>query len=196
MANEYVTSAELKATLTLTGETFADADIDRALESASRAIDDVCGARRRFYKDGSDQTRYYTPSGRRLVVIDDLADFTTLHTDEDGDGVFETAWTENTMFVFEPLNAELDGQPRQLIRAVNWEIFPAAARSVRVVGKFGWDATPPAIKTATTILATILLKRMREAPFGIVNLGVDTAARIARFDPQVSMLLDPYRRLV
>lgn len=195
MANEYVTSAELKATLSLTGETFADADVAVAVEAASRAVDQLCG--RHFYKSVS-ETRYYTPLSASLVVIDDLADFTTLDTDHDGDGTFEEAWTENTDFVFEPLNAEADGWPRTRIKLHPSSTvgFPVGyPRSVKLVGLFGWDAVPPAVAQATSIVAAQLLKRSREAPFGVVALGIDSAARIARFDPQVAMLLDPLRRL-
>jgi hypothetical protein len=64
--------------------------------------------------------------------------------------------------------------------------------SVAVTGQFGWPAVPAQVIEATTILATRLLRRAREAPFGVVGLGIDGAAvRISRFDPDVGFLLDP-----
>lgn len=196
MANEYVTSGELKATLSLTGETFADADIAVAVESASRAVDDLCG--RRFYKDASAVARYYTPPSPRVLVIDDMVTLTSVKLDTDGDGTFGTTWTSGTEFVPLPLNAAADGKPytRLEVRAHSSAYFRQGYdKSVEVTAIFGWDAVPPAVENATSILATILLKRMREAPFGVVALGVDTAARLASSDPHVRMLLDPYRRL-
>lgn len=200
MANEYVTSAALKATLSITGETYADADIAIALESASRAVDGICG--RRFYADAdATQVRVYSPSSRDLLRIDDLITLTSLKTDPGGDGTYEQTWTLNTDMVLEPLNPELidatNRQPWTLIRRHprGSYYFPADyPRSVQVTGKFGWPAVPAPVQTATSILASILLKRMREAPFGVVALGVDTAARIASTDRQVLALLTPYRR--
>jgi hypothetical protein len=56
---------------------------------------------------------------------------------------------------------------------------------------------PEDIKTATSILAAKLVRRVREAPFGIVTAGVDQgeAMRISRTDPDVYTLLQPYSRL-
>lgn len=198
MANEYLTSVELKATLSLTGETFADADVALAVESASRMVDMECD--RRFYKDAADATRYYTPRSNGFVVIDDLADLTSLATDADGTSTYATAWTEGTHFTFEPANAETNGRPRTLIRVRTaggiW-LPTQYPNSVRVVGKFGWDLVPSQVKTATSITAHRLLRRMREAPFGIVTVGIDAGAamRISRIDPDVAALLAPFKRL-
>lgn len=198
MANEYVSAAVLKATLSLTGETYADADVAVAVEAASRMVDAECD--RRFYKDSADTTRYYSPRSSGWVAIDDLADLTTLATDADGTNTYATAWTESTHFTFEPANAETNGRPRTMIRvrAAGGLWFPTGyPNSVRVVGKFGWDATPPQVVSATSIIASRLLRRMREAPFGIVTAGIDegVAMRLGRIDPDVAALLRPFVRL-
>ena len=39
----YITSTEFKATNTLTGTTYADADITRALAAATESINSYCG---------------------------------------------------------------------------------------------------------------------------------------------------------
>jgi hypothetical protein len=54
---------------------------------------------------------------------------------------------------------------------------------------------PAPIVDATTMLANRLLKRKREAPLGVVALGIDTAARVARTDPDVLGLIEPYIRM-
>lgn len=197
MANEYVTAAAFKATLSLTGETYADADINVALEAASRGLDELCG--RRFWVDAdAAQVRYYQPINRDIVRVDDIVTLTTLQTDPGGDGTYESTWTLNTDHVLEPANAVADSRPYELIvrHPTGNYYFPVGIpRGVKVTGKFGWAAVPPAIVQATTILASQLLRRSREAPFGIVSFGVDgAAARIARTDPNILFLTNGLTR--
>ncbi len=197
MANEYATAVELKSTLELSGESFADADVTLALTAASRALDNLC--ERRFYKDAdATQVRYYSPQAAVSLRIDDLVTFTALASDDDGDGTFETTWVLNTDFVLEPLNATADNWPWTTIRVRSsgsrW--LPDDERSVRLTGQFGWVAVPEAIKEATLVLASRLLRRAREAPFGVIAAGLDAAAaiHIARFDPDVKLLTGSYMR--
>jgi hypothetical protein len=196
--NEYANGAELKATLELTGETFADPDITLALTAASRAIDNVCD--RRFYADAdATQVRYYSPDDARILRIDDLVTLTTLVTDPGGDGTFEDAWTLNTDFVLEPLNAAANAHPYTTIAVHpngSFRLPCSFPRSVKLTGKFGWSAVPEPIKEATMVLASKLMRRAREAPFGVVSVGLEAGAamRIARNDPDVLMLVGPYRR--
>lgn len=196
-ATDYINPEELKETLSLTGETFADEDIRNAISSASRGIDGACD--RRFYQDAADTTRYYSPTSWRTVVIDDLSSLTSVTSDQDGDGVYEQTWATADI-VTEPLNSTVRGLPitRLTVHPRNATLlayqFP---QSVKVVGKFGWPTVPAPIQTATGILATQLLRRMREAPFGVVTVGMDAGAamRIARTDPQIAFLIGPYTRL-
>jgi hypothetical protein len=197
VANEYATSSELKATLSLGSETFADADITLALTGASRAIDKLCN--RRFYADADvSQVRYYTPDDRRCLRIDDLVTLTSLTVDSNGDGTYEQTWTLNTDFVLKPLNAAADSEPwREIeIHPLGSYCFPChLPRSVKVTGKFGWAAVPDAIKAATMMLSARLIKRAREAPFGVAGFGMDGAVvSIARNDPDVVGLVKPYMR--
>lgn len=196
MANEYVTSTELKATLALTGTTFADADVAIAVEAASRDVDAICG--RRFWADAAaTNARYYTPLTPVAVHTDDIVTLTSLVIDRDGDGTFDETWTENTDFTLEPLNAVADGWPRWIIRAHprGSYTFPGLPRSVKVTGKFGWSAVPPAVEQATSLLASRFLTRARMAPLGIVQIGVDGGAgRVPRVDPDVMELLARYVR--
>lgn len=197
VSNAYVELEELKKSLSLDGTTFADVDIQTALLAASRGVDLHCD--RRFYADtGSANVRYYTPSSPQTARIDDLVTLTTLEVDRGGDGTFEEILTLNTDFVLQPLNAAADGWPYTSIdlNPNSAQGFPVAwPRTLKVTGTFGWTAVPPAVKQATTILAHTLLRRAREAPFGVIGIGLDsTAVRIAITDPQVRMLLDPFVR--
>jgi len=174
----YVELEEFKSTLELTGKTFADNNIRGALIAASRGIDDALG--RRFYLDAdANQVRYYTPNGTSAVLwVDDLVTLTELASDASGGTTFADVWTANTDFVLGPLNAAADGKPYTHIgvHPAGTRVLPSYPRSVRVTGKFGWPAVPSEIKTLTTLVASRLVKRTREAPFGIVELGADGAA--------------------
>lgn len=194
----YAELEEFKSTTELTGTSFQDADIERGLVAASRGIDLATG--RRFYSDTDDQTRYYSPNSVRWLAIDDLNTLTSLATDQSGNGSFSNTWTVNSDFVLEPLNAPADGFPYRSVKAISRSslYFPTVyPRSVKVVGKFGWTAAPPGVKTATILVAARLIKRTREAPFGIIGLGLEGAAvrasALAR-DPEISFLLDPFNR--
>jgi hypothetical protein len=182
--SDYLTLEELKATRELTGTTFADSDMQLAISAASRGVEGATG--RRFWLDASDVTRYYTARSTSLVSIDDLADPTSVT-------VGGTTWTENTQYAFEPLNALADGRPFNTITALSGA-FPLTVRAIAVTGQFGWLDVPAPVKQAAGILASRLLLRHREAPFGVVLSGIEVgaAARIAKSDPDVLFLLEPY----
>lgn len=194
--NAYVELEEFKSTAELTGTSFADQDIHNALLAASRGIDEACG--RRFWADAdATQIRYYTAKSQRALPIDDLVTRTSVLIDPGGDGTFGETWVENTDYTLTPLNAAAEGRPWTKIELHlgSSVYFPPYPRSVKVTGKFGWTAVPANIKSATSLVAARLLKRGREAPFGVVSLGLDgTAVRVSSFDPDVAFLLAPYVR--
>lgn len=193
--NTYVELEQLKRSAELTGTSFADLDIRGAISAASRAIDEACS--RRFYADtDANQVRYYSPHRTDHCYIDDLITLTSIKTDEGDDGTFETTWV-SADYVLEPLNAAADSKPYTAIRARpsgNNVFVPQYPKSLEVTGKFGWSAIPQPIVDATTILAARILKRKREAPFGVVSLGLEGAARITAQDPDVVALIGPYMR--
>lgn len=195
-SNGYVELEEAKKALSLDSTTYADASVSRAILAASRSIDHHCD--RRFWADAdSAQVRYYDALSASLARIDDLVTLTTLEVDQGGDGTFEESWTVNTDFVLKPLNAPADGWPytRIEVNPSSSRYFPGYPRSVKVTGKFGWTAVPAGVKQATTVLAHTLLRREREAPFGVVGVGLDNASvRIPVTDPTVRMLLAPFVR--
>jgi hypothetical protein len=197
--NAYVELEEFKSTAELTGTSFSDQDILTALVAASRGIDQAFG--RRFYPDiDANQIRYYSPDSPTWLRIDDLITFTALATDQGGNGTFSNTWTQNTDFVLEPLNAVADGTPFQSIKANSRSslYFPTTyPRTVKLTGKFGWATVPAGIKEATTLVAARLVKRTREAPFGIVSFGLEGAAvRAASMmrDPEFSFIAETYSR--
>lgn len=208
--NEYVTVDELRYTLELPSA-FADLNVAQACEAASRAVDDHTG--RRFYTTTSDEIRYFSPDQWYQVRyvdgdpvgywtspyldVGDLSTVTGISVDTNDDGTYEQAWVQDTDYRLEPYNAPLDGWPyeRLVLRSIAGRTFPGYDHSIRVTGKFGWSATPAAIKMATSMLASRWLKRMREAPFGAVGIGPDGGVvTISAVDVDVLALLRPYSR--
>jgi hypothetical protein len=194
----YVTSDALKSSLSADGYTFMDADITQQLKTASRAVDAVCDRRFYPYDASNDQVRFYTPTRPLTQEVDDLLGLTTLATDQDDDGVYETTWTLHTDFELEPSNAILDRRPYERIRLSQRARtqFPVGVlNGVQVTGSFGWSSVPDGVVTLTSILAARLLQRVRgTAALGVVAMGVDGAARIVREDPDLYMLVRDYIR--
>jgi len=189
--SNYVQLTELKNTSELIGFSFADYDAQQAINAAEAGIEEYCD--RTFYSSGTAVSRYYSATELGYVLIDDLISAATVATDTDGNATFETVWASNTDYLLWPYNATADGKPYERLEPNPYSSlrFSTAPRSVLVTGQFGWLTTPPQVKEATTIMATRLLRRAREAPFGVVGLGIDNApVRISRIDPDVSWLLD------
>lgn len=198
----YLTVEDMKDTLDLSQYSYADKDIARAISAASRAVDAETG--RRFYltptPPAANVARTYTPARPGVLLIDDLAALTSVEA-SDRAGVW-TAWTLDTDFILEPLNATADGRPFDTVRAlerssfVNDSVgFPYWPSSVRITGRWGWPSLPDEIVQATQIIATQLLRRVREAPFGVVGIGLEgEAVRLSKADPQLAQLLGPFKK--
>ena len=179
----YITAAEFKDTLSLFGTSYADDDIGRALASASKAIDRFCG---RTFGVAASQARFYAPENSTLVRIDDAQTVTEFAHDAQNDGTYSDIRTAYTLL---PLNAIADGVPFTSIRLTSGTV----TNTVRVTGTFGWAETPPEVLDATVMVAAAILKRVREAPFGVATFGDETksAMKIAALDSQVKGLLSP-----
>jgi hypothetical protein len=126
------------------------------VEAVSRAIDDYCG--RRFY--AATQTRYYTANRHERLLVDDLLSITTLKTDDDSDGTFETTWTVSD-YLLAPYNAQQESQPQPY-----WRIevapdgdywFPAGTRrGVEIAGSWGFSSsTPDVVENACLFQAAL-----------------------------------------
>lgn len=194
ISNGYCTLAELKARLGIdSGDLTDDAVLEAVIEGVSRFIDDICG--RRFYTTTSDETRYYSAEDGSVLDVDDLASLTTLATDHDGDGVYETTWDSDD-YVLEPYNAALDGRPYTRIRVAPGGRygFPTTRRGVKIVGKFGWSTVPKPVCEAAILLSARLFKR-KDAVFGVTGSAeMGQMMVIPKLDPDVAMLLMGVRR--
>jgi hypothetical protein len=193
-SNMYVTRDQVKDALSIT-QTVFDEGIDRAIASASRAIDQL--TYRRFYP--TVETRYYTPDPRLFwAPIDDVVTVTALEIDTGGNGSYGTAWTEGSEYHLSPANAPLVGEPFTRLDLRLGQLFPYnVQRGVRIAGTFGWAETPPGISQFTEILVAKLMRRSKDAPFGFLQHGTEgTATRLARTDPDFDTLVSPYIRSI
>lgn len=192
-SHDYISAVQLKKTLEMTGLTYADDDIAVSVTAASRTVDEI--TQRRFWMDASPNERFYTPRWSK-VDIDDLVNFTSIEA-TNGAGTTTTPLDEGTDFTMYPRNAILDDRPFEALWLLRTSAYPKytwtppVPAQVKVTGTFGWPALPAEVVAATTIIATRILRRQREAPFGIVTVGIESGAvaYIGKDDPGVERLL-------
>ena len=202
---DYVTVAEIKADMpdsdigTLNDY---DAVISTMITSASRLIDrEVGGWPNYFDAPSTDETRYFDGSGEKEQYIDPLVSLTTVSVSESGGRASTnyTDWTENTDFYVWPYNYSKIGKPIEMLivdnNAGSKGVFADVSKGVKVVGKFGYSASPPdAIKQAVRIQVNRWFMRAKQG-------WQDTSAseRLGQMlytqslDPDVKRLLEPFK---
>src|SRR4029453_18221569 len=183
VGDPYVALAVFKASASVTDDA-TDADCTTALLAASRAVE-ACTNRRTFWKDAAPTTRTYTATSPGVVLIDDTTTVTALTVD--GVALASTQWYPM------PANAVADGTPYTWIQR-RYYGFPTTFNSIAVLGTYGWPAVPFEVTQMVTILAEKLLKRTREAPWGMVSVGgvEGSAMRLAQTDPDLALLIGTY----
>jgi uncharacterized phage protein (predicted DNA packaging) len=192
ISNGYCTLDEVKSALRITDNT-DDELLENAIEGASRRIDGYCG--RRFYQQNATLSLYAIDS-YTLPTQDDLYSVTTLKTDDDGDGTYETTWTTGVDYQLEPLDAVITGQPIRTITAIGGKTFPLfslpALPSAQIVGVWGWSAIPDDVREACVLLTMRGFARYNAA-LGVVGFA-DMAIQVRAIDPDVRDFLNPYRK--
>lgn len=201
-AHVYVELEEFKETLSLKGQSYADGDIELAIEAASRGLDKALGQHFYLDVDNTAVRKYSFQDDENYLRIDPLVALNKIEIDRDGDGTYEELWVQGVDYVLEPVNAPSDGKPWTAIRVIprltTHAGFPCYyPNGIKVTGQFGWPSVPAGVKQLTSIIASRLLQRTRQAPFGIIQLGGDGAAvRAAKFagDPEYAWLTAGLRR--
>jgi hypothetical protein len=194
ITNGYCTLAELKATMRIT-DSVDDAILEPAIEAASRSID--ARTNRRFYADANASARVYIANSSYSVQIDDISSTTGLivQTDTDDDGTFDTTLTSGADFQTAPLNALAKGWPITSLEAVDtlWPISSRYRPLVQVTARWGWPgAIPDAINQACLLLSGRLVRRY-DSPLGVAGFGDLGAMMVRRVDPDIDVMLEPYR---
>lgn len=204
IVNGYASLADVKAAARIT-DSIDDSLLELSIESASREIDSY--TERVFYQTGSEGTpvvRVYVPQDLYVVETDDIISVTTLKTDSNGDGTFDTTFDVSD-FQLEPLNGLAGGieTPFTRIRAVGTYLWPtyeprnvdANQASVQVTGVFGFATVPTAVRQACILSALRQYKRY-ESPTGVLGFSDLGAVRVGtKLDPDVERMIQPYRKV-
>jgi hypothetical protein len=191
----YATLAQFKAAVGITDST-DDTALQNVLDATDTLIDLYCDRKTGF--GTASETRFYTSEDYEYVLTDDLVSVTTLQTDDDANGTYETTWTANTDFMLAPANAALDGFPyTEIDTSVSWpRNFPKDVyRGVKVVGVFGFPSVPAAVVQAEIIQANAVWSS-RTAAFAIVgSADLGGILRMTRaLHPEAALILEPYRK--
>jgi hypothetical protein len=190
ITNGYCTLAEVKAALRISDST-DDTLLENAIEGASRRIDGFTG---RFFYQQSAAISMYTRDIYTVQLQNDLVSVTTLKTDDNGDGTFETTWTANTDYQLQPLNTVLQSRPYNRIVAVGGKTFPIMIQpdlpGVQVNGVWGWSAVPDDVREACVLLSMRGFARYNAA-LGVVGFA-DMAVQVRSVDPDVRDMLSPF----
>jgi hypothetical protein len=191
----YASLSEFKAAVNITDST-DDSALQSVLDATDTLIDLYCDRKTGF--GTASETRFYTAEDYEYVLTDDLVSVTTLQTDDDANGTYETTWTAGTDYVLAPRNAALDGFPyTEIDTSVSWpRNFPKDVYlGVRVVGVFGFPSVPAAVKQAEIIQAGAVWNS-RTAPFGVIgSADLGGILRMSRaLHPEAALILEPYRK--
>jgi len=193
--NVYTTLADVRNGLQIE-DSVDDQDIQMAILSASRMIDDYC--QRSFFQQGTislPEIRYYSPVNPWYLEIDDLVEPTELKTRANQSGPFNQTWNLDTDVMYEPVNNPTKGWPVTRLLAIQTYVFPYFfPQTVRLTGIFGWKEVPYEVQLACKIQASRLFIR-KQSPFGIAgSVELGTVRLNSRLDPDVEILLKTFRR--
>jgi len=193
----YVTLATFKETLQIpSADVTDDTRLQAVLDATDQLINNYCERPAGFI--AATQTRYYTAERGDYCLIDDMVSITSLQTDDDLDGTYETTWSASE-YILAPRNAIANAQPYTEIDAAPGfpKVFPVGYLGVKVVGSFGYKSTsaPQAVQQAALIQAGAVYFSLT-APSGAIG-GADLGGiiRLARaLHPEAQVLLEPYRK--
>lgn len=203
ITNGYCTLNEVKSAARITDST-DDVLLENCVEAASRRIDGFVN--RFFYQISATISLYLTDTNvvgpysynQYTLSIPDLYSITTLKSDDDGDGVFETTWTQNTDYRLEPLDTVLQTRPYNKIIAIGAKSFPVIFQppmpGMQVQGVWGWPAIPDDVREAAIIMSLRLFSRYN-SPLGVLGFGEMGAVTVRAVDPDIREMLSPYREI-
>ena len=193
--NIYTTLHDVKTGLQIE-DSNDDTDIQAAIISASRMIDDYC--QRGFYQEGtlaSPVVKYYTPVSPWYLEIDDLIEPVEIASRANQSGPFSTIWNLDNDVMYEPVNNPELGRPVTRLLAIQTYVWPYFfPQTVKITGVWGYSSIPYEVELACKIQAARLFVR-KQSPFGIAgSVELGTVRLNSRLDPDVEMLLKTFRR--
>ena len=195
----YVGLEEMKGRLGIT-DTSQDYEIQTSIAASAGWVNSYTG--RHFNR--VTETRTYQPDNIYELDIDDVVPGSaiTVSVDQDGDGVYEQAWTQGTDYVLKlgrgryNVNASGEARPyRKLQVAGSGKLLPFTwplthLDRVQIATTWGWTAVPWQVTEANRILAADLFK-LKDAPFGVAGVSDIGLVRI-QSNPWLVEMLRPY----
>jgi len=193
ITNGYCTLTQIKAATRIT-DNIDDSLLEMAVESASRMIDAECD--RNFYSSGT-ATRDFIPNDSIVVDTDDLDSIVSVKIDDGGDLTFPITLADSD-YQAEPVNQKVSGNdfPITRLRMIGDYLLPVDGKqaTVRIEGVYGFTPTPIQVTQATLIQASRIFKRL-DSPLGVAGFGDMGAIRVGKVDPDVSMLIRPFKKI-
>lgn len=175
-SSNYIDLADLKSALRITN-TSADVELNRAINSSSRLIDQYCNDQ--FWRTDP-LARLFRAEFYDVLEVKSFADTAgvIIELDNDDDGVFETV-LDDTDWQAEPVDRD-PLTPFKRIQLLGGRTFPGSWRSayqtdpaylysnvnpyfsrrarVRITAEWGWPSVPPQVIQACQILAISAFK--------------------------------------
>jgi hypothetical protein len=192
ITNGYATLQQIKSAVRIT-DAVDDALLEMAVEAASRMIDAECD--RSFYNSGT-ATRDFIPNDSYVVDTDDLTQIVSVKIDDAGEGTFPIT-LQMTDYQAEPVNQRVSGNPFPItrLRMIGDYLLPIwyGQATVRIQGVYGFTPTPIQVTQACVIQASRIFKRL-DSPLGVAGFGDMGAMRVGKTDPDVSMLIRPFKK--
>lgn len=203
---DYCSTSDIKSDMPDSGlasstDTTYDTAIGSMITAASRLIDKEVGREANWFASTDEETRYYDGSGEVTQEIDECHTLTSLSVSEAGSIVVSeyTDWTLDTDYYVSPYNYSALGLPIDRLIA-DWNgakyKFPRYRKCIKVVGQFGYSATPPEdIKMACKIQAVRWFSRAKQMyqDQGGGDWAGQTVFAKNDLDPDVKILLSSYK---
>lgn len=194
IVNGYAALEDLKALLRIpSADTVDDAQLSRAIESASRRIDGVCD--RIFYQEPTTTARVYDATNLSSVSIDDVSTMTGFQVRIDDGTAYTTVIVNNVDFRIEPLNNLAKDLPFYRLVSLSG-VFPRSTvrPGIEVTARFGFATVPTPIRDATLLMAGRLFKR-GDSLLGVAGFSDMGVITVRGVDPDVDHLIQPFRRV-
>lgn len=171
-------------------DSLMNAQVNRALSVASRAVEDYC--QRQFNQESTASARLFDRVYGPMLYLDDFYEVPEQIRILDESGTYSDA-LDLTTVVPKPLNGMRDGVPfayyiLELRGLQHW----GCDSLVEVTAKWGWPEVPDPVKEATLVLAGKALA-VQGAPLGTGGMSKFGSVKIQK-DDFVCGLLEPYRR--
>jgi len=199
ITNGYCSLPEAKNWIGL-NDNIDDAQVENLVTAVSRWIDQYCD--RHFWQFVG--ARYFDSNDRQVLnfgAYNDLLSVTSVKTDDNNDGVYETTWAAADYQLLPRNNAAApESRPYRALRSTGNKWFPIPwawlltnrVGLVEVTGTWGWAAIPTAVNQACRMQVSRELQRQK-SPEGVSGWGEFGPMRISgRLDPDVAEFLADY----